>query len=551
MPSRNCSYDAIIVGAGHNGLTAAALLAGKGLSVLVVESKDFVGGLAANYEPWPGFTAPLGAYVLGLFPRWLMKEAGIEGRIRLVPRDPGMTVLLGEGKAVRIYSNVDRTSREISRFSESDAKRYVEWARVWDLAGRVLEEVYSHPPEPASHLLEEIVRVSRLPVIGGRVEEYLNMASWMLVSPARRILEEWFESWETRSALVEDALVGELAGPSTPGTGVVLAHHYLGVSTGVRGEWAHVKGGMGALSDALAKSVVERGGRIVLGRRVERIVVNGPGEVVGVELNGGEKCFARKGVLWSASVKTLVSALRDHIDRTLRRRIEALDSDGASSKVILGWRGSLKPLKEYSWLGGEIYRSSVVVMPGLEYAERAYGDALYRGISREPWLSINVLTDLDPGLAPEGWNLASIFIQYTRHSSRSWNADDRAEVLDNTLNTISHYLDTRGMREVRAEVLTPRDYSEFGNPGGHIFQLSLKLDQTYFWRPLPELSSYRFSPLKRLYIAGSSAHPGGGVSGLPGYLAARALLEDLGIVKKRRIDPVMIARRLIGGVLGL
>lgn len=550
MGPKTLEFDIVVVGGGHNGLTAAVLLASKGFSVAVVEASSRLGGLASNYSPWPGFTAPRGAYVLGLYPRWIMKALGIHDRIRLLPKEPNMVSLLGGGRAVRIYGDPSRTSRELSRFSERDARAYVKWARAWGLLGALLEELYCNTPMSLEDSLKSLASVHSVPIVGRRVFQALEEHAWMLAAPASRILGEWFESWEARAALVEDALVGELAGPSTPGTGLILAHHYLGVSTGVRGEWAYVKGGMGALIDALASRLKSLGGYVFTGERVVDVLARRE-RVYGVLTSGGLELLARNAVLWAASVKSLIEPAGEVLDKGLKRRLGSLDSDGASSKLIIALKGLPKPQDGYAWLGEDLYRSSVITMPGLEYAERAYGDALSRGISREPWLSINVLSRVDPSLAPEGWSLTSVFLQYTRGSSRKWGPGDREEVLSNALNVMSEYfyLPKPGKGDMMVDVITPGDYDALA-PGGHIFHISMRPDQIYMWRPLPELSNYKVPGVDGLYLAGSSSHPGGGVSGIPGFLGASRLLSDLTgspMPKPRVKDSILkVLRSLVG-----
>lgn len=529
-------FDVVVVGGGHNGLTAAVRLAQEGLRVAVVEARGALGGLAASFEPWPGFRAPLGAYVLGLYPRWLMERLGVWGRVRLLRREPGMTVLLGGGRAVRVYGDAGKTAKELGRFSERDARAYLEWDRLWRVAAPLLWELYSTPPLSLPEVIEALGRVRSLPLVGERVLRLAEDLALALTAPAGRLLSEFFESEEARAALVEDALVGELVSPWTPGTGIVLAHHYLGASTGRPGEWVHVVGGVQSLVDALAERLRELGGAIITGDPVVEIAARG-GEAVGVRTSSGRLLGARRGVVLAVNIKLAPRLLGDAIPERDARRIEALESRGASAKLLLATR-LLPPTPRGAPRGVALdaLRSSCIVMPSLDYAEKALGDALLGGYSREPWLSVNVQTVLDPGLAPEGWHLTSVFAQYAVGGHR-WGPEER-EGMEQAIREVMDEFFEVDWREARTLLITPRDYESIAGPGGHIFHLSMQPSQLYAWRPLPEASRHRLPWLGKLYHGSASAHPGGGVTGLPGLLAAEALLEDQGVIKRRGPDPL-------------
>ncbi len=520
--------DVLVVGAGHNGLTAAVRLAMRGLRVEVVEATGRVGGLAANYEPWPGFKAPLGAYVLGLYPRWLLEELGVWPRLRLLRRPAGMTVLLGGGRAVQVYGDPRRTARVFAGFSEADARAYLEWDRLWGFAARLLRGLYEAEPLSVAEVVEALHRLQSTPLVGERVKRLLDDAAWALTAPAGRLLEEWFESWEARAALAEDALVGELVDAYQPSTGLVLAHHYLGAVTGRAGEWVNVAGGMGALSEALAERLRELGGALRL-----RCPLRELRPLPGGRLEAVTDCGAyrpRLGVIYTGSVKNLPRLAPELLERGLRRRLESLDSRGASAKLVIASRRPPVPRAGVDVV--EALQSSMVVLRGLEHATRALGEALARGVSGEPWLSVNVVTAADQSLAPEGWSLTSVFLQYAvgGHPGATGEAvlEAARRVLDEEFE-----LD---WEEARVDVLTPGRYErELAVPGGHIFHVAMKPDQLYAFRPLPGAQGPRLPGVEEpLYIGGASAHPGGGVTGLPGLLAAERLLADHGHGKPRR-----------------
>lgn len=537
-------FDVVAVGGGHNGLTAAVRLAQEGLRVAIVEAREWLGGLAAGFEPWPEFRAPLGAYVLGLYPRRLMERLGVWDRVRLLRREPGMTVLLGGGRAVRIYGDSGRTAKELGRFSERDARAYLEWSRLWSVASPLLWELYSSPPFSLPEVIEALGRVRSLPLVGDRVLRLAEDLAWALTAPAGRLLSEFFESWEARAALAEDALVGELVSPWTPGTGIVLAHHYLGASTGRPGEWAHVVGGVQSLVDALAARLRELGGAIITGDPVVEVVAR-RGAAVGVRTSSGRLLEARRGVVLAVNIKLAPGLLGDVIPGRDARRIEALEARGASAKLLLATRGRPPtPRGAPGEVAADALRSSSVVMPGLDYAERALGDALHGGYSREPWLSVNVQTVLDPGLAPEGWHLTSVFAQYAL-GGQKWGPDEREGMEQAIREVMDEYFEVN-WPESRALLLTPGDYEAVAGPGGHIFHVSMQPSQLYAWRPLPEASQHRLPWLEKLYLGSASAHPGGGVTGLPGLLAAEAILEDQGVIRRRRPDPLGAVLRALG-----
>ena len=531
-------YDAVVIGGGHNGLVAACSLALRGLRVAVFEQGEYIGGMASSPELWPGFRVPVGAYVLSLFKKSVGEELGVLGRLKLIPKDPGMTVLLGGGRVLSTWSNVDKTVGEIRRFSELDARAYIEWDRMWSAITEVLDIAYTSPPLDMWELLDTAGRLLKLARL--RYGAFLEDLTWIPLAPASRLLDEFFESDEVKALLVEDAVVGELLAPSSPGSALTLAHHYMGDITGVRGQWAYVAGGIGRLSEVLAERCRELGVEVHLGSRVEEIVVR-DGVARGVKVNG--RLYEARFILSSLDARvTLLELLpEDAVDKRLRRRLKSLKSPGASSKAILAVRELPRPRGGYAGYADRIYRSSTLTIPDVEYVERAYRDAITRGYSVEPWISINTQSYLDPSVASKGWHLISLFVQYTSYDSpRGWGEEPRRELLENVYNVLDRYFEDIRGRVEKILLLTPKDYEEmFGAPGGHIFHLNMTPDRLWINRPLPELSKYR-TPIKNLYLCGSSTHPGGGVTGLPGYLAARTLLEDIGLVKRRRQNPINI-----------
>ncbi|MEM0492017.1 MAG: NAD(P)/FAD-dependent oxidoreductase [Acidilobaceae archaeon] len=531
-------YDVVVIGGGHNGLVASCYLALHGLKVGLFESNSFLGGMASTPSLWSGFRVPVGAYVLSIFRSEIARDLGLfERGLKLIPKDPGMTIFLGRGRVLSSWSSLDKTVKEIEKISDRDARSYVEWSKLWGFIADILDYLYLNPPLNLSEVLDLASRALRLAShvrIGGFIEDIPRI----LVSPASRILNEFFESEEVKALLVEDAVVGELVAPSSIGSSLVLVHHYMGNITGVRGQWAYVAGGMGRLSEIIADRCRELGVDIHLNSRVEEIIVKN-GRVLGVKVNGRivESRFIISTIDARVALLKLVKWDEAELDKTIVRKLRSLKSIGASSKIIVATRSLPKLRREYEEFTDRIYRSSALTIDSVEYVENAYREAIVKGISSKPWISINTQSYLDPTVAPEGWHLISLFIQYTRYDEPSgWSEESRRRLIDYTFNVLGEYFEDFSVKAEKLLVLTPKDYEVmFNAPGGHIFHLSMSLDQVWAYRPILELSKYR-TPIRGLYLGGSSSHPGGGVTGAPGYLSARSLLEDLGILKPRRVS---------------
>jgi len=536
-------YDVVIVGAGHNGLVAANYLSREGLKVLVVERRGVLGGMATTEELWEGFKVPTGAYVLSLFRRRIMEDLGLKLRIYL--KEPSIFLPLPGGRSLTIWSSVKRTKREIERFSKRDSEAYNEWVRFWEAFAALGDYIMLTPPPSLNDLVDEL-RKLRFALGSGleKLQSFVEDVIYVMTTSAGRILDEYFETSEVKAALIEDGVVGVFAGPYTPGTAYVLAHHVMGEVNGVKGAWGYVEGGMGALSEALVRSA--SGIDILMSTPVERIITH-EGSVKGVMLANGRFVESRV-VLSNADVKTTFLKLLDpdSIDASLRRRIENLRSIGVSAKVV----GVIKALPRYAvndadpLLGN---KASSLIMPSVDYVERAYRDALSGGFSREPWISINIPTTYDESITKPPYHVFSIFAQYIpRHLK--WSDELREELRETIYNTVEEYVP--GFKElvIHDMLLTPVDIeARFGSVGGNIFHLDMLPDQLLTNRPIPGMSRYR-TPIRGLYLCGADTHPGGGVTGAPGYNAAMAVLRDLGRskgIRPRLIDVVRLITRLL------
>ncbi|WP_069806465.1 phytoene desaturase family protein [Vulcanisaeta thermophila] len=526
-------YDAVIIGAGHNGLVAANYLAMHGLRVLVVERRGVVGGLAASEEVWPGFRVPTGAYVISLFKPRLIRELGLDKMgLRIFTKEPGLFVPFPNGRSITIWPDEGRTVKEIERYSTNDARNYPRWNSFWDAFSTLIDQVLFSPPPNLLDLIEEARRLA--PLIGvmrGRLEAFLEELAYAMTTSAGRMLSDYFESEELKAALVEDGVVGSFAGPYTPGTAYVLAHHVMGEVNGVKGAWGYVEGGIGRLSELLMERARRLGVDFILGIGVRRILVK-DGAVVGVELGDG-RIIESGVVLSNADIKTTFLRLLDPdaVDKWLRRRIENLKSVGVSAKIV----GILNGLPKYNVNDADPmigHRASALIMPSVDYVERAYRDALNGSFSREPWVSINIPTVYDKTITTSDKHVFSMFIQYAPRFL-NWDEELKARFRDTVYEVVEQYIPGFRRFVEKDLVLTPLDYEvEYGTMGGNIFHIDISLDQLFMNRPLPEMHDYT-TPIRGLYLCGSDAHPGGGVMGAPGYNAAHRVLQDLGMIKER------------------
>lgn len=542
-------YDAVVIGAGHNGLVAANYLAANGLRVLVVERRGLVGGLASSEELRPGFKLPTGAYVLSLFKGRLIRELELDKMgLRVYLKEPGLFLPFPNGRSIIIWPDEGRTIKEIERYSKLDASRYPRWSSFWEAFATFIDPLLYMPPPSLGELIDEVRRLAPLMgILRSKVEHFIEEFAYALTTSAARMLNDYFESEELKAALVEDGVVGTFAGPYTPGTAYVLAHHVMGEVNGVKGAWGYVEGGIGRLSELLAERARRLGVDLILGVGVEKIITK-DNEVVGVKLTNGE-VIESKVVLSSADVKTTMLKLLDPdtLDVDVRRRIENVKSIGVSAKVI----GVLRDLPRYSVKDNDPvigHRASSLIMPSIDYVERAYRDALSGSLSREPWISINIPTVYDQSIAPPGYHIFSMFIQYAPRTLK-WGPELKDRLRETVYETVEQYLPGFRGSVIFDYVLTPLDYEvEYGSVGGNIFHIDMTLDQLFTSRPIPGMSRYS-TPIKGLYLCGSDAHPGGGVTGAPGRNAALRVLEDLGLIKASRglnlVDILTMAVKLL------
>ncbi|HXF57059.1 MAG TPA: NAD(P)/FAD-dependent oxidoreductase [Actinomycetota bacterium] len=521
--------DAVVVGAGHNGLVCAASLARRGLDVLVLERRTVPGGAAATEEPWPGYRVSTASYVVSLMPPGLVSALGLRRfGYRVTVLEPDYYVPYPDGSALTLWGDPARTAQEIARFSRADADAYPRFdAYLSRLAHLVRELLFVIPPGFRLADLPRWAGVARRLSHWSRAD--LVAVARLLTASAADFLDEWFQDPRVKGALATQGIIGAWAGPMTPGTAYVLLHHWMGEVEGHEGAWGWVHGGMGALGWALAEAARASGAEVRTGAGVGRITVR-HGRATGVELEDGTRVRARAVISNAHPVTTLLHLVgQEHLPPETVRDLRRFRSRSGSVKVNL----ALAELPRFrSWSGpapGAPHTGILAISPSVEYLERAWDDAKHGRMSERPYIEAVFPTVFEPELAPSGRHIALLFTQFGpyRLAEGSWDTA-RETYLERVLSTLEEYAPDVAGAVLHAEVLAPPDLERrFGLVGGNIFHGEMTLDQLFVFRPVPGWGSYR-TPVRGLYLCGAGTHPGGGVMGVPGWNCARVVWRDVG-----------------------
>ncbi|MDT3685929.1 MAG: NAD(P)/FAD-dependent oxidoreductase [Pseudorhodoplanes sp.] len=532
-------FDVVIIGAGHNGLTCAAYLGMAGLKVKVLERRDVVGGAAVTEEFHPGFRNSVAAYTVSLLNPKVIEDLDlhrhglkiVERRaLNFLPTEDGRYLLTGEG----------RTKSEIAKFSSKDAERYDAYSEELETIANILRGlVLQAPPNVVRGFgrrsLGELLKLVR---IGRRLRrlsiERQRALLDLFAKSAGDYLDGWFESEPVKAVFGFDGVVGNYASPYTPGSAYVLLHHCFGEVNGKKGVWGHALGGMGAITQAMAKSARSHGVEIETGADVREVIVE-KGRAAGVVLGDGRALRAR-AVAANVNPKLLYDRMvpqeavpADFLARMMRWKC---GSGTFRMNVALEKLPSFTALPGHQ--PGDHHTAGIILAPSLAYMDRAFHDARETGWSRQPIVEMLIPSTLDDSLAPDGAHVASLFCQHVAPQlpdGRSWD-DHRDEVADVMIATVDRFAPGFKQSVIARTSLTPLDLERtFGLIGGDIFHGAMTLDQIFSARPMLGYADYR-SPLKRLYLCGSGTHPGGGVTGAPGHNAAQAIVRDL---KRRRL----------------
>jgi phytoene dehydrogenase-like protein len=520
-------YDAIIVGAGHNGLVTACYLARAGLSVLVLERRDVVGGACVTEETFPGFKVSTAAYVSSLFHKQIVSDLRLRDHgYEVLPRDPSSFTPLPDGQSLLMGPDAELTRKEIAKFSTRDAERYPHYEAMLERVADVIEPTLTMTPP---NLLRPRLRDLRLLLTLGRAFMRLGTAAGeaveILTGSARTILDRWFESEALKATLATDAIIGAMASPAMAGTAYVLFHHVMGETDGRRGVWGYVRGGMGGLTQALATVARGHGATIRCGADVARVVVR-DGTVTGVALANGEE-FSAPIVASNADAHVTFTKLVDPrvLPTDFADAVGRISYDSASLKINV----ALAELPDFRARPGVTaaahHRGTIHICPDQDYIERAFDDAKYGRPSAQPVLECTIPSVVDPTVAPPGKHLMSIFVQYAPYRLRQGTWDQlRESFADRCFGLLDDYAPNFTRSVIARQVLTPLDLERMFNlTGGNIFQGAMTPSQLFSFRPVPGYAGYR-TPIRGLYLCGAAAHPGGGVMGTPGFNAAREIL---------------------------
>jgi len=526
-------YDAVIIGGGHNGLVCAFYLAAAGLKTIVLERRDKVGGAAVTEEFHPGFRNSLAAYTVSLLNPKIISDLDLAGHgLRIVERKLANFLPLDDGRYLKVGG--ERTKAEVAKFSARDAHRLEAYAaRLEVLADLLRELALETPPNiisaPPLRVLNEALKTGRL---GNRLRrlglETQRDLVEIFTASAGDYLDHWFESAPIKAAFGFDAIVGTYASPYAPGTAYVLLHHCFGEVNGRKGQWGHAIGGMGAISEAMARAAASRGAEIRVACPVKEVLVE-KGRVAGVVTDAGE-VFRARIVAANINPKLLYRDLvaPDALPADFRERIGKWRCGSGTFRMNV----ALSELPDFSALPGrelaEHHTAGIIIAPSLGYMEDAYFDARRSGWSKRPIVEMVIASSLDDTLAPKGAHVASLFCQHVAPTLRNgafWD-EHREEVADLMIASVNAYAPNFKASVIARQIFSPLDLERtFGLVGGDIFHGQLDLGQIFAGRPMLGHADYR-APIPGLYMCGAGTHPGGGVSGLPGHNAAREILRD-------------------------
>ncbi len=532
MPSSS-HYDAIIIGGGHNGLTCAAYLARAGRRVKVLEKRHVLGGAAVSEEVYPGFRYSVCSYVVSLLRPQIIRDLDLAKHgLEILPLECSFTPQL-EGPGLVRWPDADKTRREIARLSKKDAELYPQFGRAMGRMSKWVKPIIDMvAPDPTSLNPFELGRLKGLAdrMRGMSEAELMRFVKMMTMSSAD-FLDEWFESDQLKAPMACSGIIGTYLGVRSPGTAYVLLHHYMGEIDGAFRAWGFSKGGTGGISLAIANAAKAHGAEIETSAGVARVLLKG-NRATGVVLEDGRELTAKTVVSGVDPHRTFMRLVgTEHLPTDLVEAVGRYRLRGSSGKVNV----ALDAIPDFTcrpWKGegsGLHLRGDVAIAPSIAYLERAYDEAKYGRWSRRPYINVVFPTLTDPSLAPPGKHIMSCFVQYAPYQLESgpssW-PEHRDAFGKDVIDTLEEYMPDLRKHILHTQVLTPWDLEqEFGLTEGNIFHGELSLEQLFFLRPAAGWARYK-TPVEALWMCGSGTHPGGGIMGAPGQLAAMRMLKE-------------------------
>jgi phytoene dehydrogenase-like protein len=520
-------YDAIIIGGGHNGLVCAAYLAKAGRKVLVLERRHVLGGAAVSEEIFPGFKFSVCSYVVSLFRPSIVRDLNLpKFGLEIIPMECSYTPQV-DGPGLCRHGDPANTRREIQKFSRKDADRYPEFGIAMSRMARFVKDIIDNPaPDPASVnplRLWELVKLGQHFRQGSR--DFLYQHAQLLTMSSADFLDQWFESDVLKAPMSVSGIIGTYLGVRSPGTAYVLLHHYMGEIDGAFRSWGFSKGGTGGISMACARAAESFGAVIKTSAPVAKIQMKS-GVAKSVVLENGDE-FSASVIISSCDPRRTFKGFvgYEHLDDDFVRQLDRYKFRGSSGKVNIAL-DSLPNFTGRPGLGHHL-RGDIAIAPSVSYLEKAYDEAKYGAFSKRPYINVVIPSLVDPSVAPPGKHVMSCFVQYAPYHLAEGPGDwtrQREAFGDAVIDTLAEYAPDIKQKILHRQVLTPLDLEqEFGLTEGNIFHGELSLEQLLFQRPVAGFARYK-SPVRGLWLCGSGTHPGGGVMGAPGQLAARAVL---------------------------
>ncbi len=524
------TYDAIVIGGGHNGLVTACYLARAKKSVLILERRYIVGGACVSEETFPGYKVSTAAYVNSLFRPEIVRDLQLHSYgFEAIERSPASFSPFLDGRYLMLGRDRASDVAEIGKFSKKDAEAYPRYEAMLERVAEVIEPTLIQiPPNVMKPGLTDLLNMGKLGLAMHKMGPGMNEAIEILTGAARPILDRWFESEELKGTIATDAIIGAFMAPSMPGTAYVLFHHVMGETNGKKGVWAYMRGGMGGLTQALARAAKDLGVEIRTEAEVAKILTKN-GTATGVALASGEEFKARQ----VASCVDMHLTFEKFLDpqtlpEAFRSAVSRIAYDSASVKINV----AIDRLPSFTAMpgheAGPQHHGTVHMCPDQDFIERAFDDAKYGYPSKNPVVEMCLPSSLDNTVAPPGKHLASMFVQYAPYKLKDgpWTDAIKNEFADRCFDIVEQYAPGFKSSVIDRQILSPVDIEEkFGMTGGNIFQGTMPLHNLYMFRPVPGYANYR-TPVRNLFMCGSAAHPGGGVMGAPGWNAAREMLKS-------------------------